>query len=51
VWWPLLAVGGILIGDDYHPNAESWPEVRRAFQDFFKTTEIENSGGKCLLRK
>ena len=50
-WWPLLANGGILIGDDYHPNGESWPEVRNAFQDFFETKEIEHTGGKCLLRK
>ena len=50
-WWPLVKPGGVLIGDDYHPVADAWPEVRAAFQDFFQTTEIDNYGGKCLIKK
>ena len=50
-WWPLLRQGGILIGDDYHPNGDMWPEVRRAFNAFFNAETIENSGGKCLIHK
>ena len=51
-WWPTLATGGILIGDDYHPTGiEVWPEVRAAFHDFFKTTRIDNFGGKCAISK
>jgi hypothetical protein len=41
----------VLIGDDYHATGETWPEVRRAFQDFFQTTDIENEGGKCYIVK
>jgi predicted O-methyltransferase YrrM len=50
-WWPLLKPGGILIGDDYHHSGNTWPEVRAAFQQFFATTEIEATGGKCYIRK
>ena len=50
-WWPLLSIGGALIGDDYHPSGDTWPEVREAFHDFFKTSVIENVDGKCYIRK
>jgi tetratricopeptide (TPR) repeat protein len=52
VWWPLLRVGGILIGDDYNLDG-TWPEVRAAFDDFFGKLGIffENLPGKCLIRK
>src|SRR5579862_3257205 len=33
-WWPLLAPGGILIGDDYLLNGE-FATVKSAFDDFF----------------
>ncbi len=32
-WWPMIRQGGVLIGDDY-PH---WPEVKKAFDDFFIT--------------
>ena len=52
VWWPVLRPGGILIGDDYHPTGSPhWPGVRRAFHEFFDTTEIENVPTKCYVRK
>lgn len=51
-WWPLLAEGGVLIGDDYHSNGEAWPEVAAAFHDFFgvKAVEVEIAG-KCWIEK
>jgi hypothetical protein len=51
VWWPLLSKGGILLGDDYHPVGDTWPDVRKAFQDFFQRSDIQNAAGKCLIRK
>ena len=50
-WWPMLAPGGVLIGDDYHPSGDTWPTVREAFHEFFKVDFIENVGGKCWVRK
>ncbi len=50
VWWPLLPVGGALIGDDYETSG-SWPDVKRAFDDFFDSAQIESRGGKCLVFK
>jgi hypothetical protein len=51
LWWPLLEPGGVLIGDDYHATGDVWPGVRQAFQDFFKTTAIENAASKCYIAK
>jgi hypothetical protein len=53
VWWPLLALGGVLVGDDYYTDG-TWPGVRRAFDEFFgklDLTPIEHVGGKCRIRK
>jgi hypothetical protein len=52
-WWPVLAPGGMLIGDDYYADG-TWATVRAAFDDFFaahKLVPIENSGGKCRIHK
>ncbi|HWB51991.1 MAG TPA: class I SAM-dependent methyltransferase [Stellaceae bacterium] len=49
-WWPALAPGGLLIGDDY----PGWTSVQRAFDDFFGAlglTPLENDGTKCRVRK
>lgn len=51
-WWPLVADGGVLIGDDYHPDGEVWPEVAAAFHDFFKVKAIAvEVAGKCWIDK
>ncbi len=44
-----MRAGGILIGDDYG----SWREVRRAFDDFFRSLglPIEHKGNKCMIIK
>lgn len=52
-WWPLLAEGGLLIGDDYHPDTH-WQGVRQAFDAFMAPRglmPLENTGGKCRLVK
>ncbi len=52
-WWPALKPGGILIGDDYR-NGNPRPDVKRAFDDYFKDlglTPIRNTGDKCLIQK
>jgi predicted O-methyltransferase YrrM len=52
-WWPLLAPGGALIGDDYFTTG-MWPTVRLAFDDFFRPLDllpIEHGNGKCRVRK
>lgn len=52
-WWLLLRAGGSLVGDDYNDDG-SWPDVRRAFDDFRRVTphsSFEFEGGKCVLRK
>jgi hypothetical protein len=52
-WWPLLAPGGVLIGDDYFETG-MWESVRQAFDDFFGPLDlmpIENIAGKCRIRK
>lgn len=58
-WWSLLAPGGVLIGDDYHPRPRflkkpKWPEVRMAFDEFLAATphlDFAHEGGKCWARK
>jgi methyltransferase family protein len=57
-WWPILAPGGVLLGDDYYTNGQ-WPGVRKAFDEHFESTvgvwrgqrAIEHDGGKCRLYK
>lgn len=51
-WWPILAPGGMLVGDDYAPDG-GIPSVRRAFDDFFGPLglSIESAGEKCRIRK
>jgi hypothetical protein len=52
-WWPVLAAGGVLIGDDYYETG-MWASVRQAFDDFFgalNLVPIENIAGKCRVRK
>ncbi len=52
-WWSLLRPGGVLIGDDYDTGG-SWPDVRRAYDDFFAAQGLvpfEYGGNKCRIRK
>ena len=52
-WWPVLAAGGMLIGDDYYTGG-TWITVRRAFDDFFgglNLSPLEDTDGKCRIRK
>jgi hypothetical protein len=52
-WWPLLAEGGVLIGDDYFHNG-AWPGVRQAFEAFFGPLgmlPLEHEAGKCRVVK
>jgi len=49
VWWPFVADGGVLIGDDYASPA--WPEVTRAFDTFFGTDRIYHADFKCMVHK
>jgi hypothetical protein len=37
-YWPLLAAGGVLVGDDYH---ETWPGVVRAADEFAAKVGLE----------
>ncbi len=53
VWWPLLAPGGLLIGDDYYTDG-MWDTVRKAFDEFFGVLDLmplENVAGKCRVQK
>ena len=57
-WWPQLAPGGVLIGDDYFKKplvgAGKWPEVRQAFDEFFAAhphSKFESGDGKCYVGK
>ena len=51
-WWPVLAPGGILVGDDYYDDGR-WPTVKKAFDEFFGALELklEYDSGKCRIRK
>jgi SAM-dependent methyltransferase len=51
-WWPVLAPGGIFVGDDYYDDGR-WPTVRQAFDEFFAQLDlkIEYDSGKCRIRK
>jgi hypothetical protein len=53
-WWPILAPGGLLIGDDYFTTGQ-WPTVRQAFDDYFgllgMLPGLQNEDGKCRIRK
>ena len=54
LWWPAIAPGGVLIGDDYHGDGYTWPLVQQAFDDFFTPlglTPIEHTIGKCRIVK
>ena len=33
-WWRVLRDGGVLVCDDYHPDGEPWPGVKRAVDAF-----------------
>jgi hypothetical protein len=49
-WWPMIRQPGVLIGDDY-PH---WPEVKRAFDDFFVAEGMypfEFDAPKCRIFK
>jgi SAM-dependent methyltransferase len=53
MWWPLLRGGGVLIGDDYAPDG-GWPEVCRAFDDYFGElglTPLEHVANKCRVTR
>ncbi len=52
-WWPLLAPGGLFVGDDYYIDG-GWPGVRQAFDEFFGALGLapfEFEGGKARIRK
>jgi hypothetical protein len=53
-WWPLIAPGGILVGDDYYADGITWAGVKQAFDEFFVGTPYENfegGDGKCIVHK
>ncbi len=53
-WWPFLAPGGVLVGDDYFADGSLWPEVRDAFDAFFGRNNadvFESGDAKCFIRK
>ena len=54
MWWPLVAPGGYLIGDDYNTNNTTWPEVKRAYDEFFGALGLapfEVAVPKCRIQK
>jgi hypothetical protein len=51
LWWPLIAPGGAMIGDDYNEAGGPWPEVREAIHAFFNVDAVEHFQGKCIVRK
>ena len=53
-WWPILAPGGVLIGDDYSADRSIWPEVGLAFDTFFASEPhalFESFPYKCFVKK
>ena len=53
-WWDVLEPGGAFIVDDYDPTAAVWPEVKRAVDDFLKSTPHERFSAhpyKCRFFK
>jgi len=53
LWWDMINPGGLLIGDNYDP-AGGWPDVKRAFDDFFGALGLapfEFGDNKCRIRK
>ena len=50
-WWPVLRHGGVLVGDDC--DNPDWPEVKKAFDDFFGALgiQVEAHRLKCKVRK
>jgi hypothetical protein len=52
-WWPVLAPGGVFIGDDYYLDG-TWDDVRLAFDQYFgghRLGPVESEGGKCRIWK
>jgi predicted O-methyltransferase YrrM len=52
-WWPLLAPGGLLVGDDYDTDG-GFVQLRRAFDEFFAGLgypALEHADQKCRVRK
>ena len=52
-WWPMLRVGGALIGDDYFLDGTTWGGVKQAFDEFFGALQlgIEVVESKCWIKK
>ena len=53
MWWPMIRPGGWLVGDDYVHDG-NWPEVRRAFDDFYSARQLfpfEHAAAKCRIQK
>lgn len=52
-WWPALAHGGVLIGDDYYADGKTWPGVKAAFDDFVAANRLdaEVATPKIRIRK
>lgn len=42
LFWPLVTPGGVLLGDDYHPD---WPGVKAAVDPFFQSGDGVQSSG------
>jgi len=38
-WWPMVRVGGVMVGDDY--DLEHWPEVVKVVNEFQAWTKLE----------
>ena len=58
LYWPLLAPGGILLGDDYIPGpgppGPGWPGVVQAVEEFVKQAGLQlhlGAGVKWWVKK